>query len=67
MKLKTLIKKLEEANSDFKEKYGSEPMIFDLSIDEFDRKIEMTITSKVLKWKYGTMTAKEKRTIKTRY
>ena len=67
MKLKTLIKKLEEANSDFKEKYGSEPAIFDLSIDEFDRKLEMTITSKVERWEYGTKTSEKSKDIKVRY
>ena len=59
MKLKTLINKLENERIKFVEKYGVEPSVFDLSSDEFDRKIEITITSKVSKWDYGTMSDKD--------
>lgn len=46
MKLKTLIKKLENQREAFLKKHGKEPVIFSASLD-WDETLEVTITSKV--------------------
>lgn len=47
MKLKTLIKKLEKANEEFKKTHGVYPTIFQIDNDSWENAIEVTLTSKV--------------------